>query len=78
VAFVKDIIGRITKGNITLTEYDNTTEKQPSYYLQCGIVGFLMSRQEFDDLKKTLLLIDLLEDYDEFKIKVGNSYVAIQ
>jgi len=78
VSFVKDVIGRITKGNIALTEYSDAVGNEPSYYLQCGIVGLLMNRQEFDDLKKTLSLIDLLDDYDEFKIKVGDSYVAIQ
>lgn len=75
---MKDVVGRIAKGNIALTEYSSTSEEKPSYYLQCGIVGFLMNRQEFDDLKKTLSLIDLLDDYDEFEIKVGDSYVAIQ
>jgi hypothetical protein len=62
------IQGSLKKGNIKLIEYVSAEGKSPSYFLQSGIVGFLMSSKDLKDLHFILNAYEKLSYLDEIEI----------
>jgi hypothetical protein len=60
--------GSLRKGNIKLIEYESPEGVVPSYFLQSGIVGFLMSKKDLKDLHAILNAYEELLNIDEIEI----------
>jgi hypothetical protein len=63
-----EIQGSLKKGSIKLIEYKAPEGKAPSYFLQSGIVGFLLSRKDLKDLHYILNAYEELMNLDEIEI----------
>jgi len=61
---MKNEVGRILLGNVTLIEYD-CGDGTRSFFVQCGVAGFYANEQEWRDLAGVInyyLNIESIED----------------
>lgn len=68
---IRKQIGKITKKNVTLTEFEKSQAKNdPCIYIQMGIFGFFCTEEEFDDLYSIMNYYKNMEDILECKVKI--------
>lgn len=69
-------VGRITKSNISLIEYDNGSSES-NFFIQSGVVGLYASQAELLSIYTILNYYFNLENFAECKLKIGEENVAI-
>lgn len=63
-------IGRVSKNNVSLVEY-NTPDERLIFFLQSGVVGLYATEKELRDIHAVLNYYFNLEDFSNCILKIG-------
>ncbi len=70
--------GRITKNNISISEYaEGIHQYEDKFFIKCGVAVIFANRKELEDLYLVLNYYLNIEKFSECEVKVGDQDVAI-
>jgi glutamate formiminotransferase len=71
-------VGKISKNNITLIEYDKIEATMAGEnFIQCGVVGFFATKKELQDLFDVLNYYLNIEEFAKCKVTIEGENVSL-